>query len=75
VSPTTISASKRLKRPRTLDTPRCRIENPTNEWCGSTAHRPGVKGIETPVVDAMVMPGTLLDDGSGRETTVGSPDP
>jgi hypothetical protein len=28
--------------------------NPTNEWWGSTAHRPGTKGSETPVVDALV---------------------
>src|SRR5260370_25215215 len=34
---------------------------PMNEWCGSTAHRPGAKGSLTAVVGAVVMPGTLLD--------------
>jgi hypothetical protein len=43
------------------------MANPTNEWWGSTAHRPGIKGSETPVVDAVVMLGLLLDGGSGED--------
>jgi hypothetical protein len=54
VSPMTTSASKRVKRPRTLDTPRWRMLNPIEEWLVSTAQRPGAKGSET-VVDAVVM--------------------
>jgi hypothetical protein len=50
----TTSASKRVKRPRTFDTPRCRIVNPIEEWLVSTAQRPGAKGSET-LVGAVVM--------------------
>ena len=47
VSPMTTSASKRVKRPRTLDTPRWRMVKPIEEWLVSTAQRPGAKGSET----------------------------
>ena len=50
----TTSASKRVNRPRTLDTPRWRMENPIEEWLVSTAQRPGAKGSET-LVGAVVM--------------------
>jgi hypothetical protein len=56
----TTSASKRVKRPRTLDTPRWRIEKPIEEWLASTAQRPGAKGSET-LAGAVVMSASSAD--------------
>jgi hypothetical protein len=59
VSPMTTSASKRVKRPRTFDTPRWRMLKLIEEWLVSTAQRPGANGSET-VVGVEVMPASSV---------------
>ena len=66
-SPTTASTEKRLKRPRTLDTPRCRMwrmVKPTEECAGSRVQAPAARGSAVVVV----MAPTLRASRGGRQT-------
>ena len=48
--PRAASTSKRRKWPRTLETPRWRMEKPTDEWLVSRAQRPAASGRVVVVV-------------------------
>ena len=54
------SASNRLKRPRTLVSPRCRMVNSTLLWAWSTGQVPVVRGSAAVFVDMVFLPGSGL---------------